>query len=88
MNNMDKEKTDIRYVRPYRIEWEGKIHTGVLIGWDSNIGIGEFNIGIDEDNDIIEVDTETRCNNEDKAELELILDKAKEYILEHCKVTG
>lgn len=84
---MKADKTDINYIKPYQAEWKGKTYKGIIIGWCSNIGWGECNISIDDD-DNIEVDTETRCNNEDKRELELILDKTKEYILQNCKITG
>ena len=74
---MKKEQTKVTYVKPYQIEYEGYLYTGITIGWHSNIGIGEFSIWIDNNNEQnIEVHTETRCSNEDKKELELILDKA------------
>lgn len=89
-NEMKKEETIVTYVIPYKTKYEGNTYSGITIGWHSNIGVGEFDISINssgEDQDI-EVHTETRCDNEDKKELELILDKAKEYILENCKVVG
>ena len=84
---MKREQTKIRFIKPYRTEYKGKTYEGVIIGYDSNIGWGEFDISID-NNQNIEVHSETRCNNEHKEELELILDKAKEYIVKNCKITG
>ena len=85
---MNKDETDIRYIRPYKMEYEGEEYRGIIIGYDSNIGWGEFNISFDYETQKIEVDSETRCNNEHKEELELILDKAKEYIIKNCEITG
>lgn len=84
---MKKEHTKIRYIKPYRIDYKEAEYRGIIIGYDSNIGWGKFNISIDK-NQKIKVDSETRCNNEDKEELELILDKAKEYIIKNCEITG
>lgn len=84
---MNKDRTNVTYISPYRIEHKGETHRGIVIGYDSNIGWGEFDIRIDE-NQNISVHSETRCNDEHKEELELVLDKAKDYIIKKCKIVG
>lgn len=79
MKNLEIKNLEISYFRFYE--------DGFCVGWTCNIGWGRMDFIMDEKGKF-RLDTETMCSNEDKEFAEMVLEKAKDYIIRNSEVNG